>query len=185
MLTRVRRGDVVLTAIAIVGLTAGFALTVATKLRAPGPILIGVGIVAATAAVVNGIRGQLSGVISRQRLQEERLKAILSVPMAPIGDIDPFKVGVFRSSLAENALSNSTAEPTADERLADSFPPYVSRSIDENLRRAFDESSLNQTRRLVVMRGDPKCGKSRSLWEAIRLLDRKNSVIPWGWSGAV
>jgi hypothetical protein len=53
--SRVRRSDVVLAAIAAVGLAAGLILTIASKLGASGPALIVIGIVAALAATARSL----------------------------------------------------------------------------------------------------------------------------------
>ncbi|MGC9961610.1 MAG: hypothetical protein ABSE47_06865 [Acidimicrobiales bacterium] len=82
------------------------------------------------------------------------------MPIVPVEDVDPFQIGVFRSVSAERESSDQTA------------PPYIRRRrVDDSLQRAFAESSLRQTRRLVVLRGDPKAGKTRTLWEAVKKLE--------------
>jgi hypothetical protein len=168
--TRVRRGDLVLATIALLGLVAGLVLTIGTKIGAPGPILIAVGIVAALAAATTGIRDQVTAVIGRQHQQHERLEAILAIPIEALGDVDPFRIGVFPSTLAESAQLNPPVPGTRDHSAPQQIPPYVARGIDEGLRRALTEPALEQTCRLVVLRGDPKSGKSRTLWEAIHAL---------------
>jgi hypothetical protein len=169
MFARVPRGDLLVAAFALVGLVAGLVLTIAAKIGITGPILIGVGIIAAIAAAVSAIRGQVVAVLARQREQSNRLEAILTVPVQVLGDVDPFRIGVFPSALAE---ASQPDPPVAGVR--ESIPPYVPRGVDDGLRRALEEPSLVLSRRLVVLRGDPKSGKSRSLWEAVRRLsDRK------------
>jgi hypothetical protein len=71
-----------------------------------------------------------------------------------IRNIDPYKVGVFRSAEADTyALAGKRA-------------PYVVRSIDEQLRGRIGELATHEGGLLVVC-GDPKSGKSRTLWEAL------------------
>jgi hypothetical protein len=90
---------------------------------------------------------------SDARLYE--LRSILQVDPDAVDRIDPYGIGVFPSELA--------ARVAGSER-----PPYVARGIDEALCEAFSASSLARTQRLVVVRGEPKCGKSRTLWQATR-----------------
>lgn len=158
--SRVRRSDVVLAVVAGVALLGGTVLTIASKLGISGPILIGVGILTAAAAGVRPLWNLFSGLRSQQTKEHDRLEAILRVPIVPVEDVDPFQIGVFRSVLAERESSDQTA------------PPYIRRRrVDDSLKRAFAESSLRQTRRLVVLRGDPKAGKTRTLWEAVKKLE--------------
>jgi tetratricopeptide (TPR) repeat protein len=164
MFARVRRGDLLLAAIALAGIVAGLVLTVAARIGVTGPVLIGAGIVAAAAAAVSGIRAQVVTVVARQDQQRDRLKAILVVPVRVVREVDPFRIGVFPSALAKAAQRGSSAAASPD----DVVPPYVPRGVDEALGRALEEQALVVSRRLVVLRGDPKSGKSRSLWEAVR-----------------
>lgn len=166
MLARVRRGDLALTAVALIGLAAGMVLTVAKVLGLTGPVLIGAGIAAAAAALVQGVRSQVAPIKGLDTLQRRRLDAILAVRIQPIGQADPFTIGVFRSILAERAQR----DPPKRGETRHVAPPYVPRNVDAALRRALEESSLAAAGRLVVLRGDPKAGKSRSLWEAVRTL---------------
>ena len=161
---RVRRSDLLLAAIAVAGVLAGLMLTVAAKIGVTGPVLIGVGIVVAVAAAVSGIRAQVAAVVARQHLQSDRLDSILVVPVQALGEVDPLRIGVFPSALAQSAQR----VPPVLGGGARPVPPYVPRGVDTGLRRALEEPSLDSSGRLVVLRGDPKSGKSRALWEAVR-----------------
>ncbi len=166
MLGRVRRGDLLLAAVALTGVVAGLVLTVAAKVGVTGPVLVGAGIVAAVAAAIPGVRTQASSIVDRQRQQRDRRDATLKVSIGPLGEVDPFSIGVFSSALADAAQQDRTAS----EHEGTTIPPYVPRGVDEGLRHALEESSLARAGRLVVLRGDPKSGKSRTLWEAVRVL---------------
>ena len=166
MLNRVRASELVLAAVALAGLCAGLVLTITKILGVTGPVLVGVGIVAAVAATVPGVRGQVSQVLRRQSQQAEQLAAVLAVPIRPVDEVDPFTIGVFPSALADEAQLD---RPTLTEGQV-AVPPYVPRTVDAGLRTALREASLAESGRLVVLRGDPKSGKSRSLWEAVRTL---------------
>ena len=63
--TRLRRGDLVLAAVALVGVAAGLTLTIAQKIGVTGPALIGVGVMAAVAVAAPAARGQLAALIGR------------------------------------------------------------------------------------------------------------------------
>ncbi len=159
----VRRGDLALAVIASAGLLAGVTLTIAAKIGITGPVLIGLSSVAGGAAAVSGIRAQVSALLDRQHAQRDRLVAIEAVPIWPLTEIDPFTIGVFPSALAQTAQrSRAGGGPSGT-----TIPPYVQRNVDESLRRSLEEPSLARTGRLVVLRGGPKSGKSRSLWEAV------------------
>ncbi len=105
----------------------------------------------------------------RERQQRDRLAAILTVPIQPLGFADPFSIGVFVSVLAEAAQRDRRDAGSADAAV----PPYVPRVVDAALCGALEEPALAQSARLVVLRGDPKSGKSRTLWEAVRVLPDK------------
>ena len=75
---------------------------------------------------------------------------LLRIPPALVGDIDPYEIGVSRSSIAE-AMSGDQLRP-----------PYVGRSVDDCLDAAISK------RRIALLIGDSKSGKSRSAYEAIR-----------------
>ena len=166
VLVRVRLGDLVLAAVAVAGILAGLALTVAARVGVTGPILIGAGIVAAAAMAVSAMRGQLGPLRNQQVQQRDRLESIWVVPVQAVSEVDPFQIGVFPSALAETTQRTSPI----DESAYGTVPPYVGRGVDAALRRALEEPALAGSRRLVVLRGDPKSGKSRSLWEAVRRL---------------
>ena len=157
--SHVRRSDVALAVVAVLGVVAGLILTIASKFGASGPVLLAVGVVAAVAVAVRGLWEVVAPLSARQSQQGDWLAAISRVPIAPITEIDPFGIGVFRSELAAREAPNPD------------MPPYVPRRIvDDALRRALTEPYLERTRRLVVVRGDPKSGKSRTMWEAVRVL---------------
>lgn len=63
MFSHVRRSDVVLAAIALLGLVAGLALTIASKFGVSGPVLLVVGVVAAVAAAVRGVWGVVAPLV--------------------------------------------------------------------------------------------------------------------------
>jgi hypothetical protein len=169
MLARVRRGDLALALVALAGLTAGLVLTIAKYLTITGPVVLGVGFVAAVAAVVPGARQVVCRIWSRQNQQEDSLAAIRAVPLQPVSKVHPFKIGVFWSDLADKERGDCDPEERPDrdlEQRRSAVPPYVPRDVDSALRSALDESPQERPSRLVVLRGDPKSGKSRSLWEA-------------------
>jgi hypothetical protein len=154
-------------------LAAGLVLTIANYLGMTGAGAAQRCIVAAVAAVVPGARDEVCRILNRQHQQDESLKAILHVAVQPVSMVDPFEIGVFRSDLAEEARGDQF-DP---EKGRSAVPPYVPRDVDSALRWALDESSLVRSKRLVVLRGDPKSGKSRSLWEAVRQLPGRNLLV--------
>lgn len=89
--------------------------------------------------------------------QQDNLRSIVEVAPASVSEIDPYEIGVFESDLANRAA----------EEAGSAEPPYVERDIDSNLNVALSEEALADNRRLVVVRGDPKSGKSRTLWEGL------------------
>ena len=168
MFSHVRRSDVALAAVAVVGLAAGLTLRIASKFGASGVALLVVGVVAAVAAATRGLWEVVAPLGARQRQQSDWLAAIRLVKIAPILEVDPFKIGVFRSELA--------AQEARDREM----PPYVPRRVDDALRQALTPRSLERSQRLVVLRGDPKSGKSRTMWEAIRTLQGRSllALVP-------
>jgi tetratricopeptide (TPR) repeat protein len=160
--SRVRRSDVVLGAVAALGLAAGLTLTVTSKFGASGSVFISVGIVAAVAAAARSFWEGAAALRARQSQQSDWFEAICRVPVTSVSAVDPFSIGVFPSELAEREAGDGNV------------PPYVPRRVDDALRRALSESSLDRSQRLVTLRGDPKSGKSRAMWEAVRTLqDRR------------
>jgi tetratricopeptide (TPR) repeat protein len=176
VLARVRRVDLILAIVAALGIAAGLALTLATKFKAPGWIALAAGVVVGATAAISAVRGQIAPILRRQRLQDDRLKAILAVPIQPIAQADPFRVGVFPSELADEAQLRQPAGQVGGDAQRHPVPPYVPRTIDDALRKAMEEPSLQQNLRLVALRGDPKSGKSRTLWEAIQTAQRRNLI---------
>jgi hypothetical protein len=159
--------------LAVVGVAsalAGLVLTVGPKLGVTGPALIAAGVVVAAGAAISAISGQVKGITDRQQQQQRLLEQISRVPIQPIAEIDPFAIGVFWSILADQTQLHKPAAD-ANGRVA---PPYVPRDVDEPLRASLEEASLARSGRLVVLRGDPKSGKSRSLWQAVRGLPGRN-----------
>ncbi len=74
-------------------------------------------------------------------------------PVKRIGSIDPTDVGVARSPLVEaKAVGRGP-------------PPYIEREVDADLRQALAKYQF------VVVRGQPKEGKSRTAFEAVASLD--------------
>ncbi|WP_328296513.1 tetratricopeptide repeat protein [Streptomyces sp. NBC_00435] len=68
---------------------------------------------------------------------------------------DPYEIGVFPSTIAREASQDTT--------------PYIERGIDKPLRDLLlDDEALEAQQRIVVVRGDPKAGKSRTLYEALK-----------------
>ena len=116
------------------------------------------------AAGLSALPGWVRPMVTRQDEQRDRLEAILKVPLQAVSEVDPFLIGVFPSALAQTARRASSLAASPDGVV----PPYVPRGVDHALRRALEEPALVLSRRLVVLRGDPKSGKSRSLWEAVR-----------------
>ena len=106
--------------------------------------------------------GQPADVPREDRQEAERREAILSVSVQPLENVDPFEIGVWPSELARRASPN------------EEIPPYVTRHVDTALREMLSEDHLDLTRRLVVLRGDPKSGKSRTLWEAVSTIKGRN-----------
>src|SRR6266568_2932659 len=123
MFGRVRRGELVLAMTGVAGVLAGLVLTVGTKVGVTGPALIVAGVVVAVAGAAQVIRGQVSGVVARQREQGDRLDAILTVPVQPLAGADPFRIGVFRSVLAQAERGDRAGAGHADAAV----PPYVPR----------------------------------------------------------
>ena len=172
MLARVWRGDVALAVVALVGLAAGTVLTVVKALGVTGPLLVVASIVVAAAAVPPQVRSQVIGIIDQRKRRRRFLDAILMVPITPLSEIDPFSIGIFRSELAWRAWRDGAGLPVS----RDAVPPYVPRRVDAALRGAVAEPHIASAHRLVVLRGDPESGKSRSLWEAIRELPERRLV---------
>ncbi|MCD7440989.1 serine protease [Streptomyces lincolnensis] len=85
----------------------------------------------------------------------DELAAILGTgSMVPCASVDPYQIGVFPSDIAHAANAQL---------------PYVPRVIDQDLRALLsDEDALEACMRLVVVRGAPKAGKSRTLFEALK-----------------
>lgn len=165
MLSRVLRRDQVLAVLSVAGVVAGLALVILTKLKVTGIIVITSGLVAAVAIAVPKAIESLADLKERQRDQDDRIRSILvgGEPL-PLADVDPFEIGVFRSHIAEESARNQGA------------PEYVGRTLDDALHAAFNEHALTLSRRLVVLRGDPKAGKSRTLWEAVCQLNGRRLV---------
>ena len=164
MLARVRRVDLAWAVVALAGLAAGTALTIARILSVTGPVLITVSIVAAVVPVIQGARSLISDARAREDELRESLDAVLDSPIKPLGEVDPYAIGIFPSDLARQAWHDKS-QPG---EVPGAMPPYVWRDVDEALLAALEESSLAATGRLVMLRGDPKSGKSRSLWEAVQ-----------------
>jgi tetratricopeptide (TPR) repeat protein len=159
MFSRVRRRDQALTVLGIAGVIAGLALALLANLHIAGSIVAALGVLAVIAIATPKVVEPLAGLSERQRKEHDRLRAILvDGKLLQLTDVDPFKIGVFRSQAAEE---NSRIQGT---------PEYVKRKLDNALYVAFDEPRLALSKRLVVLRGDPKTGKSRTLWEALRKL---------------
>ncbi len=154
-----------LAVLAVLGVVAGLALVILAKLQVTGIIVIVLGVLAAAAIAIPKAIEPLEALKERQREQDDRVRAIVvgGEPL-PLADVDPFKIGVFRSQIAEESARHQGA------------PEYVARTVDGPLRAAFDERTLARSRRLVVLRGDPKAGKSRTLWEAVREQDGRRLV---------
>ena len=161
----------VLAAIGLAGVAGGLMLAVGTRVGAAGWLVAGAGIAVAVTVAVQAAWAHIGLLADRQGQQAGSLAAVLTVPVQPLADADPFRIGVFRSVLAEHA-SQRGAGP------AGSIPPYVPPDVDRALRAALSEPALEEAGRLVVVRGDPKAGKSRTLWQALQVLrDRKLAAV--------
>ncbi len=165
VLSRVSRKDQLFAAIAIVGVLAGLALLILAKLDVAGLIVVVLGILAAFAPAALKVIEPITGLFTRQRAEEDRLRTILlgGKPL-PLAKVDPFEIGVFPSEIAEESARHKGA------------PEYVKRRLDGELEKAFEQPTLDRSGRLVVLRGDPKAGKSRTLWEAVRQCEGRRLV---------
>jgi DNA invertase Pin-like site-specific DNA recombinase len=97
------------------------------------------------------------------REDRDRLAALVQVGPIPVLEVDPYEIGVFESQLAVEAAAPGVGPA-----------PYVSRQIDTRLATALMNAATGAGQ-LVVVRGEPKTGKSRSLWYGVRehFSDRK------------
>jgi hypothetical protein len=161
VLSRVNRKDHLLAAIAIVGVLAGLALLILAKLDVAGFIVVVLGILAALAPAALKVIEPITGLFTQQRTEEDRLRTILlgGEPL-PLAKVDPFEI----SEIAEESARHKGA------------PEYVKRTLDGELEKAFEQPTLDRSGRLVVLRGDPKAGKSRTLWEAVRQCEGRRLV---------
>ncbi|MGA8364088.1 MAG: hypothetical protein WB709_06175 [Solirubrobacteraceae bacterium] len=165
MLSRVGRKDQLLAVLAIVGVLAVLALLIFAKLDVSGFIIVVLGTLAALAPAALKVVEAITGLFARQRTEEDRLRTILlgGEPL-PLAKVDPFEIGVFPSEIAEESARHKGA------------PEYVKRTLDGELEKAFEQPALDRSGRLVVLRGDPKAGKSRTLWEAVRQCEGRRLV---------
>jgi hypothetical protein len=174
MLARVRPVDLAWTVVALAGLAAGMVLTIVRILGLTGPVLIAVSIVAAVAPVIPGARSLVSDALDHGEKLRDSLDAVLDFEIKPLGEVDPYAIGIFPSDLAQLTWPD---KPQQGE-VPGAMPPYVRREVDGVLREALEEASLAATGRLVMLRGDPKSGKSRSLWQAVQnLQDRRMLAV--------
>jgi tetratricopeptide (TPR) repeat protein len=94
----------------------------------------------------------------------QQFRAVLDAYPAPIiSQANPYEMGVLES-------------PAAEGFGAGDRPPYVERAVDKVLRPAI--AAMADKGGLVVVRGVPLSGKSRTLWEA--LVDQVGSRVVYG-----
>jgi hypothetical protein len=106
------------------------------------------------------LKPHAEGIARRERTLENDLAY---VPLPRVRDVDPFDplVGVFQSTIARRHRPGPDA------------PPYIPRAIDQRLRRALRE------RRLVLVAGPAKSGKSRTAFEAIaHVFPDRRLIVP-------
>jgi TPR repeat protein len=146
-----------------VGVAGGVILAVSAVARLTGAELpwavTAAGVVSVLAAllgqVIDPIRGHRAEIVEAKQLQAqaaERFRAVLYDDPATINQANLYEMGVFRSDAAERFSMGLR-------------PPYVERSIDKVLRPTI--AAMAHSGGLVVVRGAPKSGKSRTLWEAL------------------
>ncbi len=138
-------------------LGAGAALVVLSEpLDQPWLVAAGAGVAAAGAVVSLGFRfaqGRLAG--RRERTESLRL---LRAPVGAITEVDPTAIGV---------------DPAAQDLLVgDRLPRYIPRGVDDRLCSAIEAAVEGRGGFLVVVMGESKIGKSRSLFEALRVCER-------------
>ncbi len=163
---RLSRSRVVLAGIAVIAAMTGVAVRLLSDAGVAGPLLLVMALIAALAAAVPNAWQPVGDLVKRARVEADRLAAItVHGRPVPMTEVDPFDIGVLHSELAER----TSAEGQSPH-------PYVERRMDQRLRDAFEEVNLEATRRLVVVRGDPKAGKSRTLWESVSKLPGRRLV---------
>ncbi len=82
-------------------------------------------------------------------------RPFLRMAPTPLGDLDPAQVGIVASATAQRVVGQAQ-------------PPYVRRDVDAALDRSLQPDALASTGGVVVVRGAPGSGTSRTLWEALR-----------------
>lgn len=114
--------------------------------------------VAALAIAVLGAIARVVIVIKQDRIAATRetkaLERRLRVPEAPVGEVDPRRIGV--DAAAQSVLPGG------------SIPEYVPRLVDETIRRSIEHAVHGGEPWIVAVSGPSKAGKSRTLFEALR-----------------
>jgi len=127
-------------------------------------VALGVGL-----ALVGPVIELLQYIETQQRIRREHLQRVRKAladgywPLPRVGDIDPFdsEFGVFASRIAERY------------RQVDGRPPYIPRDVDAQL----DQALLHK--RLVIVVGPARAGKSRTAYEALsRALYDSRVLVP-------
>lgn len=141
---------------ALLGAFLGAAAAVAA-LSVPlhAPWLRAAGLLVAAAGALAGLliawrRARLEG--QRERAEMDRR---LRVPVGAVSEIDPTLIGVDKAA--------------PDVFAAEALPKYLPRQVDQHLQAAIEAALAGAGPWLVVAIGGSKVGKSRSLFEALRL----------------
>ena len=137
-------------------------------------VLIALGAASAAAAVILAYaEGRAKAGEERARLENEQAALVraaaerLLVPVRPVREVSPYDVGV----------DTESPEARTAARRQDQLP-YVARERDETLRRALAKAATRQGPSLIVLEGDSKAGKSRTLFEAARRRCLTRSLSP-------
>jgi hypothetical protein len=110
--------------------------------------LVAAALAAAALVVVKTGRARLEA--GRERVEAD---SRLRVPVGPITNVDPTEIGVERAA--------QTILPGGER------PSYLPRTQDHALRAAITEALAGRGRWLIVVVGQSKVGKSRTLFEAL------------------
>jgi tetratricopeptide (TPR) repeat protein len=140
----------------VLAVVAGMVLAIGQLAGWPAWAISATGVALAIGAGVPQAWSSVSGLWDEDSQQRSRLREILEADIQPVSQVDPSIIGITPSKLAEKS---SAVPGTA---------PYVARDVEDAIDEAFSEVCLAHHERLVVLSGDPKAGKSRTLWEAVR-----------------
>jgi TPR repeat protein len=144
-------------ATALIAALAGLRLEWAGVIAVASAVLVGTRVLdGVIAQVVDPVRGWYD---DRNARRDQALAVLHESTPAVLAQVDAYKIGVFASMAAEEYR-----DPTEPR------PPYVRRIIDDRLHGAI-EGLAAADGGVVVVKGHPKAGKSRTLWEALAAVE--------------